>query len=254
VTGPDHLEKSRRTWIGRVFAGLRNNFLTGVVVIAPIGLTVWLIWTLVGWVDSVVLPFVPGAYHPEALANRWFVPEGGTPISVNVRGLGVVVFLIFTIIVGWVAKGLVGRSFLRWGEDIVGRLPVIRSIYNALKQISETVFSQKETSFQKACLIPFPRDGSWALAFISIPAKGEIHAKLSDGDEVVTVFLPTTPNPTSGFLIFVPRKDVHELDMSIEDVAKLIISAGLVYPAGQPAPSPDAIPLPVKQTLRQPAP
>lgn len=253
MTGPDHSEKPRRhpTLIGRMLAGLRNNFLTGVVVIAPIGLTVWLIWTLVGWVDSVVLPFVPGRYHPEALVNRWFVPEGGTPISVNVRGLGVIVFLIFTVVVGWVAKGLVGRSFLRWGEDIVGRLPVIRSIYNALKQISETVFSQRESSFQQAVLIEYPTEGTWAIAFVSTNAKAEIAELLAtpDGQDILTVFMPSTPNPTTGFLMFVPRARVHELAMSIEDCAKLIISAGLVYPEGQKPPSADAVALP----LRNPA-
>jgi uncharacterized membrane protein len=111
----------------------------------------------------------------------------------------------------------------------------VRSIYNAVKQIAETVFSQRETSFDKACLVEYPRRGAWAIAFISTNAKGEIDDKLNDGEAIVTVFLPTTPNPTSGFLLFLPQRDVKPLDMTVEDAAKLVISAGLVYPNGQVA-------------------
>lgn len=215
----------------RMLARLRGNFLAGLIIIAPIGLTAYLIWTVVGWIDGWVWPFVPDAYHPNALLNRFFGnPED--PINVNVRGVGVVVFLIFTVIVGWIGKGIMGRSLLRWGEQLVERMPVVRSVYNGVKQIAETVFSQRDTSFDKACLVEYPRKGIWAIAFISINAKGEIHEKLSTGDDFVTVFLPTTPNPTSGFLLFLPRREIIELEMSVEDAAKLVISAGLVYPNG----------------------
>jgi uncharacterized membrane protein len=216
-----------------IFARLRSNFLAGLIIVAPIGLTIWLIWTVVGWVDSWVWPFIPQAYHPEALVNRFLGRPADEELFINVRGLGVVVFLIFTVLVGWVGKGLIGRSFLSWGERLVDRTPVVRSIYNAVKQIAETVFSQRETSFDKACLVEYPRKGIWAIAFISINAKGEIDTKLNDGEPIVTVFLPTTPNPTSGFLLFVPQRDVMVLDMSVEDAAKLVISAGLVYPNGK---------------------
>jgi uncharacterized membrane protein len=216
-----------------VFARLRGNFLAGLIIVAPIGLTIWLIWTVVGWVDSWVWPFVPQAYQPEAVVNYLLGREPGNEITVNVRGVGVVIFLIFTMLVGWVGKGLIGRSFLGIGERLVDRTPVVRSIYNAVKQIAETVFSQRDTSFDKACLVEYPRRGIWAIAFISTNAKGEVDAKLSDGEPVVTVFLPTTPNPTSGFLLFVPQRDIKVLDMTVEDAAKLVISAGLVYPNGQ---------------------
>jgi uncharacterized membrane protein len=221
------------------FSGMRGNFLAGLVIVAPIGLTFYFIWTIVGWVDSWVWPFVPSAYHPEALINRFFGnPEN--PISIDVRGIGVFIFLAFTMLVGWIGKGLMGRSLLRFGERIVERMPVVRSIYNGVKQIAETVFSQRDTSFDKACLIEYPRRGIWAIAFISINAKGEIFTKLSHGEEFATVFLPTTPNPTSGFLLFLPRADVKELDMSVEDAAKLVISAGLVYPNGADPTQPPA--------------
>lgn len=217
----------RRTFLG----GLRNNFIAGLVVIAPIGLTVWLIWSVVGLVDSFVWPFVPDAYQPEQLLNWAFghsVADGNW-LTVNVRGIGVVVFLIFTITIGWLGKGLLGRSFLRWGEGLVGRMPVVRSIYNGVKQIAETVFAQSESSFEKACLIEYPRKGMWAIGFISTDTKGELLEKVGVG-AMTSVFLPTTPNPTSGFLLFVPTCDIKELDMSVEDAAKLVISAGLVYP------------------------
>ena len=228
-------ETTRRFRPG-IIARLRSNFLAGLIIVLPIGLTVWLIWTVVGWVDSWVWPFVPQAYHPEALVNWMIGSAPGEEISVNVRGVGVFVFLIFTVIVGWIGKGLIGRSFLGIGERLVDRTPVVRSVYNAVKQIAETVFSQRDTSFDKACLVEYPRRGIWAIAFISTNAKGEIDAKLNDGEPVVTVFLPTTPNPTSGFLLFLPQRDVKPLDMSVEDAAKLVISAGLVYPNGATVP------------------
>lgn len=218
-----------------LIARLRGNFLAGLIIIAPIGLTFYLIWTVVGWIDGWVWPFVPDAYQPEQLVNRFFGTEGAEPISVNVRGIGVVIFLVFTVLIGWIGKGLLGRSFLRWAERLVDRMPVVRSIYNGVKQIAETVFSQRDTSFDKACMIEYPRKGIWAIAFISTTAKGEVRDKLPNDDEIITVFLPTTPNPTSGFLLFLPRSDVKELDMTVEDAAKLVISAGLVYPNDKPA-------------------
>lgn len=207
-----------------ILGGLRASFLTGLIVIAPIGLTLWLIWTVVGWIDGWVLPFVPAQFRPEQY------------IGINLRGVGVIIFLIFTVIVGWLAKGLLGRSLIRWAEGLVETLPVVRSVYGGLKQIAETVFAQTETSFDKACLVEYPRKGIWAIAFISSTAKGEIDAGIPLDEAKISVFLPTTPNPTSGFLLFLPRSEVIELEMSVEDAAKLIISAGLVYPNGKEAP------------------
>jgi len=222
----DSEPRKRRPLLG----SLRGSFLTGLVVIAPIGLTIWLIWSFVGWMDGWVLPFVPAQFRPENY------------IGINLRGVGVIIFLVFTLLVGWTAKGLIGRSLIRWGEGLVDRMPVVRSVYNGLKQIAETVFAQSDTSFEKACMVEYPRKGIWAIAFVSTNAKGEIQAKLPlDGDKI-SVFLPTTPNPTSGFLLFVPRADVIMLDMSVEDAAKLVISAGLVYPNGKGAPQPVALP------------
>lgn len=201
-----------------IIARLRANFLTGLVVIAPVGLTVWLIWSLAGWVDSFVLPLIPYRFNPEQY------------IGINLRGIGVIFFLLFTVIIGWIAKGLIGKSLIGLAESFVNRMPVVRSVYSGVKQIAETVFAQSERSFEKACLVEYPRTGIWAIGFISTPAKGEIAARSETSSPLLTVFVPTTPNPTSGFLLYFPADDVVELDMSIEDAAKLVISAGLVYP------------------------
>ncbi|MGB3556548.1 MAG: DUF502 domain-containing protein [Jannaschia sp.] len=204
---------------------LRNNFLTGLIVIAPIGLTFWLIWSVIGWIDSWVLPFVPFSYRPDI----WLLQKFG--LDLDIRGIGVAFFLVFTLIVGWAAKGLIGRSILRWAENLVQTMPVIRSVYGGLKQIAETILAQDQSSFERACLVEYPRKGIWAIAFISTTAKGEIAARADA--PMLSVFLPTTPNPTSGFLLFVPEEDVVLLDMSVEDAAKLVISAGLVYPGNK---------------------
>ena len=209
-----------------MLARLRTSFLTGIVVIAPVALTLWLIWSVIGWFDGFVLPFVPDAYRPEQILNTIF----GYDLKLNIRGVGVVVFLVFATLVGWLAKGLIGRSFIRYAENLVNRMPVVRSFYSGIKQIAETVFAQQERSFEKACMIEYPRKGIWAIGFISTTAKGEIAERNSSKGPMVSVFVPTTPNPTSGFLLFFPKADIIELDMSIEDAAKLVISAGLVYP------------------------
>ena len=209
-----------------MLARLRTSFLTGIVVIAPVALTIWLIWSVIGWFDGFVLPFVPDAYRPEQILNTIF----GYDLKLNIRGVGVVVFLVFATLVGWLAKGLIGRSFIKYAENLVNRMPVVRSFYSGIKQIAETVFAQQERSFEKACMIEYPRKGIWAIGFISTTAKGEIAERNSSEGRMVSVFVPTTPNPTSGFLLFFPKADIVELDMSIEDAAKLVISAGLVYP------------------------
>ncbi|ALG90271.1 MULTISPECIES: DUF502 domain-containing protein [Actibacterium] len=202
----------------RILGGLRASFLTGLVVIAPIGLTVWLVWTVIGWVDGFVLPFVPSQYHPQNF------------IGIDIQGVGVIFFFLFTLIVGWIAKGLIGRSLLAWAEGLVDRMPVVRSVYNGLKQLAETVLAQSDSSFERACLVEYPREGMWAVAFVSTTTKGEVDRRIPRDEALISVFVPTTPNPTSGFLLFVPSKNVIMLDMSVEDAAKLVISAGLVYP------------------------
>ncbi len=199
-------------------AAIRTNFLAGLAVIAPGVLTVWLVWNVIKWIDGVVMPLVPRRFHPEVL------------FGLDVPGAGVVVFLIFTVLMGYVAKGLVGKTLIGWGERLVDAMPGVRSIYNAVKQIADTILARNAPTFDRACLVEYPRKGIWAAAFISTTTRGEVADRLGGDEELVSVFLPTTPNPTSGFLLFVPRSAVIELDMTIEDAAKLIVSAGLVYP------------------------
>lgn len=196
---------------------VRNNFLTGLVVVAPIILTLYVIYLIVTFIDTRVIPWVPAAYNP------------ATYLGQDIPGFGVIIFVLVTTTVGMMTKGLFGRQLVRFGEGIVDRTPIVRSIYNAVKQIVETIFSQSQSSFQNACLIEYPRRGIWAVAFVSTDARGELPAKMGQSD-ALSVFLPTTPNPTSGFLLFLPREDVVLLDMSVEDAAKLVISAGLVVP------------------------
>ncbi|HIP24326.1 MAG TPA: DUF502 domain-containing protein [Rhodobacteraceae bacterium] len=195
----------------------RTNFFTGVVIVAPVMLTFYLLWWAINLVDGLIVPWVPKIYNPS------------TYIGIDIPGFGVIVFLIFTAAVGALTKGLFGRQLVRFGENFVDRMPVVRSIYNALKQIAETVLSQSSNSFQNACLVEYPRKGIWAIAFVSTETKGEVLEKLPP-DAMLSIFLPTTPNPTSGFLLFLPKKDVILLDMTVEEAAKLVISAGLVTP------------------------
>jgi len=199
-------------------ASLRANFLTGIIVVAPVFLTAYLIWWFIGMIDGWVLPLVPERYQPEPY------------LGINVKGYGLIIFLIFTIFIGSMAKGFIGRAILNRGERVVARMPVVRSIYNGLKQIAETVLSQSNGSFEHACLVEYPRKGIWAVAFVATETKGKVLSSLPGNSAYLSVFLPTTPNPTSGFLLFLPKEDVILLDMDVETAAKLVISAGLVSP------------------------
>ena len=216
-----------------IFARTRVNFFTGVVIVAPIMLTFYLLWWAINLVDGLIVPWVPKFYNPS------------TYIGTDIPGFGVIVFLIFSAAVGALTKGLFGRQILKLGENLVERMPVVRSIYNALKQIAETVMSQSNNSFQNACMVEYPRKGIWAIAFVSTKTKGEVSNQLDDR-EMLSIFLPTTPNPTSGFLLFVPEEDVIILDMSVEEAAKLVISAGLVTPPTAAEVAAGKTPLPKK--------
>ena len=203
---------------GNFTSKLRNNFLTGLAVIIPVFITAYLIWSTIGLVDGWVLPLIPEKYTIDKF------------IGIDVKGIGVVIFLLFTVIIGSLTKGYFGRTILKSAESLVDRMPVVRSIYNGIKQIAETIFNQSNNSFEKACLVEYPRKGIWAVAFVSTKTKGEVNSKLGENKDLHSIFLPTTPNPTSGFLLFLPEKDIVFLDMSVEDAAKLVISAGLVTP------------------------
>ena len=214
--------RRRRTPKPPLLQRLRNNFLTGLVVVLPIFMTAYIVWWFVGFVDDRVVPLIPRRYDPENVFGR------------NIFGFGLVLFVTFTTIVGAFTKNLIGRQVLQFGETILGRTPIIRPIYNGLKQIAETLFSTTGNSFQQTCLVEFPRRGIWRIGFISNDTLGEIPVRVGEPD-MLSVFLPHTPNPTTGFLIFIPRADVTLLDISVEDAAKVVISGGLVSPPPAPA-------------------
>ena len=200
-------------------ARLRRYFLTGLVICAPVAITLYLTWTLVQWVDGWVKPYIPPGYSPDA-----YLPFA-------VPGFGLLVALIGITLIGFLTASLIGRSVVGWGELLLSRMPVVRSIYSALKQIFETVFREDSDSFQSVAIVEYPRRGLWALAFVATETLGEVQHHLDPkAGQTLSVFLPTTPNPTSGFLLFVPVEDVVILDMSVEEAAKLVISAGLVAP------------------------
>ncbi|OJF91082.1 DUF502 domain-containing protein [Pararhizobium antarcticum] len=221
---------------------IRNNFLTGLVICAPLAITTWLTFTFIDWADSWVTPYIPQRYDPQYYLN------------IAVPGMGLLIAVVFITIVGFLGKNLIGRSIVKFGESILHRMPLVRTVYRSLKQIFETVLKEQSTSFKKCGLIEFPSPGSWALVFISGDAQGEIAAKLNtQGEEMVGVFLPPTPVPTAGFLMFVPKSKIIMLDMTPEQGAKLLISGGLIAPDYKPpvvqpmALEPPVDPMPLNQ-------
>ena len=200
---------------------LRNYFLTGIVVAAPISITIYLTWTFVNWVDGWAKPLIPPAYNPD------------TYLPISVPGVGLVFAIILITLLGFLTANLVGRTIVTYGEAMLDRMPLVRNLYRGLKQIFHTALSESTRSFQKVGLIEYPRKGLWAIVFISTDAKGEVADRLADNGKMVSVFLPTTPNPTSGYLLYVPSADVIMLDMTVEEAAKQVISAGLVSPEYQ---------------------
>lgn len=198
------------------FRLLRKYFITGLVVAIPIGLTIYLLWGFVAFIDARVLRLIPAQYNPDSY------------LPFSIPGLGVVLLAVALTALGALTANFLGRRLISVGERIVDRMPVVRNIYNALKQIMETVVAQSDTTFQQVCLIEYPRKGIYAIGFVTTDTKGEIQQMMPS--EMVSVFMPTTPNPTSGFLLFLAKEDVHILDLTVEEGAKLVISAGLVVP------------------------
>jgi len=195
---------------------LRNYFLAGILVTAPISITFWLVWKFVTFVDNRVVPLIPPDWNP------------GTYLAFDVPGLGLVVSFIGLTFIGFLTAGITGRMITRMGERLLSRVPVVRSIYGALKQIFESVLAQKSNAFREVVLIEYPRPEVWAIAFLTGATKGPVRSMIDR--DVVTVFLPTTPNPTSGFLLFEPVEKTQHLDMTVEEGLKMVVSGGIVTP------------------------
>ncbi|HWK95721.1 MAG TPA: DUF502 domain-containing protein [Pseudolabrys sp.] len=196
---------------------LRNYFLTGLVVAGPLFITIYLTWSFITWVDDWVRPFIPPTYRPETYLP-WPIP-----------GTGLVIAIVALTLLGFLAANLVGRTLVELGEGILNRMPVVRPVYKTMKQIFETLFSKSGSSFRKVALVEFPAPGMWSLVFISQPPAEQIAQRLPESDNV-SVFLPCTPNPTTGFFFFVPRHKLIELDVGVESAMTLIMSAGMVQP------------------------
>jgi uncharacterized membrane protein len=199
-------------------AQLRNNFLTGLIVAGPVAITFYLTWWFVTWVDGLVRPFVPVAYRPET-----YLPFG-------LPGSGLVVAVIALTLLGFLTRNLIGRTLVDFGERLLGRMPVVRAIYRGLKQVFETLFSGTGSSFRRVGLVEFPSPGMWSIVLISQSPNPELAASLPGDEEHISVFLPCAPNPTTGFFFYVPKSKIIEIEMSTEDAATLIMSAGVVQP------------------------
>ena len=204
-------------FVGRV----RNYFLTGLVVAGPVAVTAWLIWWFVTWVDNLVRPLIPQSYRPE------------TYLPVNVPGFGLVIAFVALTLLGFFTANLVGGRLVNLGENLLEHMPVVRPIYRTIRQIFQTLFSSSDSSFRHVGLVEFPAPGMWSVVFLTQPPSAEIAARLPQSEHV-SAFLPCTPNPTTGFFFYVPRRDVVDLDITVEQAMTLLISAGIIQPGVDP--------------------
>jgi uncharacterized membrane protein len=199
-----------------LFGRLRNYFLAGILVTAPIAITIYVTWGFLKFLDRKITPLIPEIYNPN------------TYLPVDIPGLGLIVAITFFVIIGWLTRNFFGRLLVRVSENIVNRVPVINTIYGAIKQIFETVMASKSDAFKEVVMFEYPRKGIWVLGFVTGVTKGEV--KTMTKEDTVNIFVPTTPNPTSGFLLFLPKKDLTYMKMSVEDGIKMIVSGGIITP------------------------
>ena len=199
---------------------LRSWFFTGLLVTAPVLLTIYITWLFIDIIDGQVEAMMPSGLRDYIYVNA--------PIIGKIPGVGLLIGVIVITVIGAIAAGFLGRWLIGLGERLLNRMPVVRSIYGASKQILETVLSTQSDAFREVVLVEYPRKGLWVLGFVTGATKGEVKDMMSE--QTVNVFIPTTPNPTSGFLLFCPNKDITYLDMSVEDAVKLVVSGGIVTP------------------------
>ena len=202
------------------FGWLRGRFFAGMVIALPVVVTFLILQFLINEIDKRVIPLLPAALKPETYLN-YAVP-----------GFGLIVLVVFLTVLGAIATNLIGRSVIGLADRILSRLPFVRSVYSAFKQLVDVFASSNTEQFSECVLIEYPKKGTWCLGFLSSPAKGEVRSVL--GPAFIGVFVPTTPNPTSGFLMYVEASEVVRLDMTVEEGAKMILSAGLVVPEHLP--------------------
>ena len=200
---------------------VRTYFLTGLVVAGPVAVTLWLIWWFVTWVDGLVRPFIPKMYRPE------------TYLPIQIPGLGLIIAFVALTLLGFLTANLIGRKLVDLGEGLLSRMPIVRPIYRTAKQIFQTLFSKSGSTFRKVGLVEFPSPGMWSLVFLTQSPTDEISSRLP-ALEHVSAFMPCTPNPTTGFFFYVPRRDVIDLDITVEQAMTLLMSAGIVQPGSDP--------------------
>ena len=196
-------------------ARLRRYILTGLLVWVPLAVTIFVFQLIIGYADNLLL-LLPDAWQPKAL------------VGFNIPGIGVILLVLVLFLTGFLASNYLGRFLLGLGNEFVEHIPVVRSVYSAVKQISDTMFTNKGRSFRKVVMIRYPQKDTWSLAFQTSESLGEVNMKMPG--HMVSVFVPTTPNPTSGFLLMVSQEDIIELDMSVDDALKMIISLGVIVP------------------------
>ena len=196
--------------ISKLFRKISNNFFKGILISAPIIITFYIAWGLIKFFDKKASPLL-----------------GTFPFEIP--GFGLITVFIFFAIIGFITTGLFGRIFSSSIEKVLSRMPVLRNIYSGLKQLFEAILAKKSNSFREVILLEYPRVGIWAMGFLTGDTQGEVNRKTKN--QMVNIFLPTTPNPTSGFLLFVPKKDILRLTMTVEEGIKMIISAGMLTPS-----------------------
>jgi uncharacterized membrane protein len=194
---------------------IKRYFITGLLVWVPLAITAWVLSLIVGAMDQ-SLRLLPQTLHPQAL------------FGANIPGVGALLTLLIILVTGLLTANFVGEKLVRWWERLLARIPVVNSVYNAVKQVSETLLAPGGQAFRKAVLVQYPRQGLWTIAFLTGKPGGDAGRHL-DGD-FVSIYVPTTPNPTSGFFLMLPRADVTELDMSVDEALKYVVSMGVVAP------------------------
>ncbi len=219
--------RARATFRISVLHRIRAYFFAGILVTAPVAITLALAWWFINYVDERIVPLLPEKWNPNTYLGDYF------GFDVAIPGIGLLILILGVTLVGALTAGLIGRIFLSVGETIVARMPIVRSIYSASKQIMETVLRDQSDSFRQAVLIEYPRRGTWTLGFVTGQTTGEVEKHL--GDSTINVYVPTTPNPTSGFLLFVQPDDLTPLEMDVEDAFKMLVSVGMVTPSGKDA-------------------
>lgn len=203
----------------RFFALLRRYFFTGLLVTTPIAITLYVTWWFLQFVDTAVADLIPPRYNP-----NYYLPF-------SIPGLGLLICVAFFIVIGWFARNYFGRLTIRVSEYFLDKMPVVSTIYTAVKQVMEMMMGSKARAFRDVVLFEYPKEGTWTIGFVTGATPGQVQ-ELGDG-EVMNIYVPTTPNPTSGFLLFIPKKDLVYMDISVEDAVKLIVSGGIITPQGK---------------------